>query len=209
MTIFDWKNDRAFAQANGFEEDTYHHIVAVSPNNLFNHCTFRNFPRFYAENMHFYNCIFEDCNEIAIDEGEIHNSVFQSVDSLFLSNGCVENVQFLCLKADGEEDAVIFLEDADISNCTFEDVELRNKAWLCDAVGDCSVEHCTFTNCRTERSDRELFHCEMTVGKILKKEIEVSIVDEDTRKAMLLVTDLDGSIELGSFALEYPESKGE
>lgn len=216
----DFKRINSLFAASGIFSDSHFselksdsHSILDFESIVMRDCTFRNFPNLNADGVQFYNCIFEDCGRLALDDSEIFECTFRRIGDFYTLRSIIRKSKFCELKSNPntfcDSDSPIFMEDGNISLCSFEDVELHKSAWLCEAFGDCSVEHCTFTNCRTERSDRELFHCEMTVGKILKKEVEVSIVDEDTRKAMRFVADLDGSIEIGSFALEFPEYKGE
>lgn len=51
-------------------------------------------------------------------------------------------------------------------------------------MGDVRVESCSFENICTERKDRELFFFEETVGKIFKKKVQFSIVDEASCKGL-------------------------
>ena len=51
-------------------------------------------------------------------------------------------------------------------------------------MGDVWVESCSFENICTDRKDRERFLCEETVGKIFKKKVQFSIVDQASCKGL-------------------------
>jgi hypothetical protein len=94
---------------------------------------------------------------------------------------------------------VIRLEDGSISGCAFKDVRIENNSYLCDAVGDVYVSNCKFKHIRTDRKDKNVFHCADTVGRIFKRKRERNIVDEESCSGLEWVTGLDGAIEIGSF----------
>lgn len=200
MTIFDWENDKEFALANGFENRDYlpEQLTITATKTVYENCTFRNFPNLNADGVQFYNCIFEDCAHLSLESSDAYDCTFRRVGDLYMLRSVIKKSKFYELKSNPEtfcdSDSPIFMEEGKILFCTFEDVELHNDAWLCEAYGKCFVDHCAFRNCRTERSDRNLFHCEKTVGKIFKKQADVSIVDEKTQKALRFIAGLDGAV---------------
>lgn len=121
---------------------------------------------------------FENCGTISIEDETIINCKFINIETLSVTNADVENCEFHKISCD--QHTVICLEDGTITGCLFKDITLRNDAWLCDAVGDVSVDHCRFENIATERADGELFHCEETRGFLFKKTKCFDIVDEST-----------------------------
>lgn len=146
------------------------------------------------------NCTFIGCTSVTIENGMLRGSTFAHLETLYVTWATVEDCKFReCVV---QRNALIFMENGIITRCGFENMELRNNAWMCDATGKCRVEHSNFTKCRTEREDCELFHCEEISGKVVKKKKEVKMVDCGTCTGLELVTDLFGSIVIGSFSLE-------
>lgn len=209
MTIFDWKKDKEFALANGFENRDYlpEQLAITATKKIFEDCTFRNFPNLNADGIQFYNCTFEDCAHLSFESSDAYNCSFRRIVDLYMLRSAIKKSQFYEMKSNPEtfcdSDSPIFMEDGKISLCNFNDMELRNGAYLCESFGnDCKVEYCTFTNCRTDREDRKLFHGEKSVKKLLgKKAVENNIVDEETQKALRCVAGLDGAVENSSFEL--------
>lgn len=121
---------------------------------------------------------FENCGTIAVEDEAITNCKFINIETLSVTNADVENCEFHKISCD--QHTVICLEDGIITGCLFKDITLTNDAWLCDAVGDVSVDHCRFENIATERADGELFHCEEEHGFLFKKTKCFDIVDDST-----------------------------
>lgn len=181
--VLDWKENRDFALQNGIKVNTVvfgstPEILLEASSGIFENCTFRNFHQLHINDICVKGCTFEDCGTIYVDEGLISGCTFRRVSDIVVTSCDIRESHFVELR--GKTEQIIALEDGEISHCTFDDIELRNGTYLCDAVGDVSVEHCNFTNCRTDREDRELFHCEEIRGKIFKRKKEFDIVDDGT-----------------------------
>lgn len=205
--IFDWKNNKEEALANGIcEEDIFSvvRVVMKSPNGEVSHQTFRNFCKLeFEEGTRIVDCVFEDCGDITFDECTIEGCSFKHIDTIFLTRSSVTGSRFHELVCDN--DLIISLEDTTLSGCEFEDVVLCNDSYLCDGVGTSWIEGCKFVYIRTSREDKEIIHCEETVGKIFKRKKQFNIVDADTCTGLDCVADLDGAIVIGSFTLACEE----
>ena len=95
-----------------------------------------------------------------------------------------------------EDDCAISMEDGELTNISFENIELRNGSYLIEGYGNPWVENSVFINIRTSREDSEIFHMEETKGKIFKKKVEYSFVDEESCSGLELIPILN-SIKLG------------
>ncbi len=201
--IFDWKNSKEEALANGIYEKeifTTIYIMMKATNKVVAHHTFRNFEKLeFEEGTLIEDCVFEDCGTITFDECRIENCSFARIDTIFSTRSNFTNSNFRELVC--ENDMVISLEDSEISHCSFEDVELREDSYLCDGVGTSWIEHSSFSNIRTSREDKEIIICEETVGKNFKRKKQFCIIDEDTCTGLACIAGLDGAIEIGHFDL--------
>ena len=121
---------------------------------------------------------FENCGQITIEDQTITECKFINIDTLYVTNADVENCEFHKISCD--QHTVICIEDGNISHCLFKDIELRNEAWLGDAVGDVLVDYCRFENISTDREDGELFHCEEERGFLFKRTKCFDVVDDRT-----------------------------
>lgn len=127
------------------------------------------------------NCTFINCESVSIDtssEGIMKNSIFSHVGHVSVTQTIAENCKFQDMGCSTE--AIIFLEDGELSHCTFENVVLKDDARFCQGYGDCTASYCNFVNCRVNDCNRDLFVREETEGKIRKKTFEYSFLDEDT-----------------------------
>lgn len=163
--------------------------------------TFCNFPRITAIDLDFQNCAFEDCDQISFTGGQVENCRFHRLETLYLENANLQDCTLRHLWTDNH--CVIRLEDGSINGCVFNDVRLENNSYLCDAVGDVYVSSCKFKHIRTDRRDKNVFHCADTVGRIFKRKRERNIVDEESCSGLEWVTGLDGAIEIGSFRTRF------
>lgn len=180
--VFDWKENKDEALRNGIcEEQIFSktNIVMKAENGRVENHTFRNFPKLeFKPDTLVENCVFEDCGDITFDRCKVNGCVFQRIETIFGDNSTFSKSKFQEIFCDN--DLIISLEDGEISHCVFEDIELRNDAYLCVGYGNPWVEYCVFNRISTTRADRELFHCEDTVGKFFKMKKEYCIVDEET-----------------------------
>ena len=180
--VFDWKENKNEALRNGIcEEQIFSktNIVMKAENGRVENHTFRNFPKLeFKPDTLVENCVFEDCGDVTFDRCKVNGCVFQRFETVFGDNSTLTDSKFQEILCDN--DLIISLEDGEISHCVFEDIELRNDAYLCVGYGNPWVEYCVFNRISTTRADRELFHCEDTVGKFFKMKKEYCIVDEET-----------------------------
>ena len=178
------------------EVETKLDLVCYNRANMVN-CTFKNITGKIEANTisgcSFTGCVsidgekisgstFTDCGSITVnaENGYFRNCDFIHVKSVFATSSDIDSCRFQKIRGDVEDDGVIFLEDCKITHCSFDDVELRNGAYLVSGTGDACVEYCQFTNCRTDRDDGEICHGEIETGKWQKKWIEVDILRDDT-----------------------------
>jgi len=106
---------------------------------------------------------FKDCEGISATDGHIENCNFSRVKHVMAVRANIDNCKFQQLESDAEDEGIIFVEDSKVTQCTFDNVDLRNNSYLIEGVGDSSIEDCQFTDCRTDREDAEL--CRMEQGK--------------------------------------------
>ena len=181
--LIDWKNERDIALQQGVREESNilfkePKLYLDIPRDPLMDYDIKNFPDLTIEDTRLLNCTFVDCGQITFENCKLNGCSFRRVEKLYLNDTGISETEFVDLKC--EEDCVISMEDGIISHSLFKDIELNKVAYLCDAVGDVWVEHCSFVNCRTDREDRELFHCEEIRGRIFKRKKEFDIVDNDT-----------------------------
>ena len=137
---------------------------------------------------------FFGCEEITIDDAMVEDSIFDSFETLLLTSTTMNNciiVNSIC-----ENDCVISMEDGEITNTSFENIELRNDSYLIEGYGNPWVKNSVFVNVRTSRKDYAIFHMEETKGIIFKKKVEFSFVDEDSCSGLEL-TPILNSIKNG------------
>ena len=123
-------------------------------------------------------CRFIHCKEANVYDGIMECCEFVGLETAFINLTSVVGCSFSVLKCDF--DHIITLEDSNMENCRFEDIELTEDSYLIDATPESSVAHCSFKNCRTAREDLELVHSEGAKGFLFKKSVEYDIVDHDT-----------------------------
>ena len=178
MVIFDY----------GFEKSNMSSCVEVEDGILrcsgtkLSHAVFRNYPMLQIDDLRLEECVFENCHTVYFADCKVNNCHFDNIQTIYVDRSPVSGCEFTNLLCDN--DCVICLEDSEVSYCTFKDVVLTNEAHLVSGVGDVWVESCSFENICTDRKDRELFFCEETVGKIFKKKVQFSIVDEASCKGL-------------------------
>lgn len=178
MVIFDY----------GFEKSSMSSCVEIEEGRLkcrgtkLTHAVFRNYPMLQIDELRLEDCVFENCHTVYFADCKVNNCHFDDIQTLYVDRSPVSGCAFTNLRCDN--DCVICLEDSEVSYCSFKDVELTEGAYLATGVGDVWVESCSFENIRTDRKDRELFFCEETVGKIFKKKVQFSIVDEASCKGL-------------------------
>ena len=141
-----------------------------------------------AETSRFFNC-----GEITINEASVKDCIFNNFETLYLTN--VEMKSCLIQNVVCEKDSVIDMEDGEISEVSFENIELRNDTYLIEGYGVPWVGESVFVNIRTSREDKELFHMEEETGIIFKKTKEFQFVDEYSCTGLDLVMGLDGKLE--------------
>lgn len=86
-----------------------------------------------------------------------------------------------------ENDCAISMEDGEISEVSFENIDLRNDSYLVEGYGVPWVGESVFMNIRTSREDKELFHMEEETGIIFKKRKEFQFVDEFSAQGLILL----------------------
>lgn len=168
------------------------------------HCFIRNFPALRVRNAHLTDCIFAHCGRVAVEEGTAVRCVFAEVDTLFLDNMKVYDSVFQDLHCD-QGGMAISMEDSTVSGCKFKDIRLENSNFLCDGVGDCLIEKCSFERVSSDRADRQLFTCQDTKGKIIRRTRDYDMVDRASCTGLEFITDQFGAIEIGSFELGVSE----
>ena len=147
-----------------------------------------------AETSQFFNC-----GDIIINEASDKDCIFNNFETLNLTNA--EMTDCLIMNVICENDCAISMEDGEMSNVSFENIELRNDSYLVEGYGAPWVRDSVFMNIRTSREDRELFLLEEEKGFIIKKKKQFNFVDEDSCSGLNLIRGLDGAIEIGSFDL--------
>ena len=191
--IFDWKNNKEEALANGVYEKNILSVGLVmmkATKNVVAHHTFCNFEKLeFEEGTLIEDCIFEDCGTITFNECRIENCSFARIELIYSTDDCFSNSKFSELVCD--DDTILALENTEITHCSFDDVELREDSYLCDGVGTSWIEHSSFSNIRTGRDDKEIIICEETVGKIFKRKEQFCIVDEETCIGLDCILGLD------------------
>ena len=143
------------------------------------------------------NSVLTNCDEIELNDGGMDTCIIVSPRFIRLVNCVVNNCAFNQI---GHHEDIICMEDTQILNCKFKKIGLCCEAYLIDAVGDSSVEDCSFVDCSTDREDLELIHCEELVGKLFKRKKEFDITYNCS--GLDNVTRGDGPIEIGSFDLD-------
>lgn len=180
--VFDWKNNKEEALANGIKRvETFGQtqVVMTSVNGAVEGHTFRNFPELeFEDGAIITGCTFEDCGTISAYECNFHRCTFRRVEFVFSVRSKIINSKFCELICDN--DMLISLEDSELKHCTFDDIELRGDSYLCDGVGDSWIKAGRFSNIRTSRADKEIANCEETVGKVFKKKKKFCIIEEDS-----------------------------
>lgn len=136
-------------------------------------------------------CTFTDCYAVTVEDGSLEDSGFAGLSTLYLVRTAAENCVFQ--RSEVERQALISMEDSTVSRCTFENILLKNDARFCDAIGDCSVEECRFSNCCAENCARDLFHGEETTGRFHRKAVNYSLVDEDSCSGLDEIREMDNN----------------
>ena len=173
MTVFTYGFADPMNSRIEIEEDTvkckYSKITGV---------TFRGYPMLRIDDLALEDCVFEDCHTVYFSDCKVNDCQFYGAETVYADRTSVDGCHFEHLRCDN--DCVLCLEDSEVSFCTFKDVELTNQAYLVNGVGDVWIESCSFENISTDREDRELFFCEETIGKILKKKVQFCIADTES-----------------------------
>lgn len=160
MTI-DWKNNKAFALANGIvEEDSQLNYTGKE----FDQVTFINFPNIYLEDMIFNECVFENCGEVAIYGCEMASCIFTNVSDINGHETDFYGCEFRNCNGTGY---VLFTDgSSEIDHCIFEDCSAHGeKEYIIEQLFDSKddvilIKRCRFINCSVENKDKELTHCE-------------------------------------------------
>ena len=183
--IFDWKNNKEEALANGIHEEKIYSVTELklkTQNGAVAHHTFRNFDDLeFEEGASIEDCIFENCGRVTVGECEVKSCIFTDVEILSRNSNftdCTFN-KIVC-----HDDCVISMEDGEISGCSFENIKLFEDSYLIEGFGDAWVEKCEFKDIQTERDDHEIFHMEEEAGFIIKRKKEYSFVDEGSCKGL-------------------------
>ena len=134
---------------------------------------------------------FLNCGEILVYDAAVEDCIFDNFRIMFPTN--VEMSNCIISNITCEEDWAISMEDGEFSNISFENIDLKNDSYLIEGYGSPWVGDSVFVNVRTSREDYELFHMEETKGKIFKKKVEYSFVDEDTCSGLELIPFFSGT----------------
>ena len=140
--------------------------------------TFLNIPILRIDDKHLTNCHFVDCDVVYLTDCALTYCILEKINTIYADRTPINECGFVHLRCDNQ--AVLCVEDCQISGCTFRDVELLEGAYLIDGVGDTWVEQCAFENVRTCREDRELCFCQERTGKLFKKTKQFCIIDEES-----------------------------
>lgn len=178
--IFDFKNNKAEALANGIVEKEYFSVIEptmVVEGGVVSGHIFRNFDSLtFEEDVLIENCIFEDCGTIDFENDKVINCEFHKTGLVFTRYTEFDGCEFSHIVAEGGQ--VISLEEGLVRNCKFDDITLLNDSYVCDGVGKPWIERCTFGRISTSRRDGEIIFCENTEGKIFKRKKICNIIDE-------------------------------
>lgn len=104
---------------------------------------------------------FTDCKSITANSGCFKNCNFVHVGNVSALSSDVDSCRFQNIENNAEDEGIVFIDDSKITQCTFENVDLQNNSYLIEGGGDSSVDDCQFIDCRTDREDSELCHCEV------------------------------------------------
>lgn len=179
--VLDWNKKEDALKSGIIKEDrTYGgcRISVEAPKNLLKNIVFRNFEELFIENTRISECGFENCVRLNISECKVDDCTFDRTG--FISADCTDFSDSHFCNSTCWTDPLISIENGNFSRCSFENIELHGRGYLIEAWGDVWVDYCDFKNIRSENEDGELFHCEETRGKIIKKKVEFQIVDEET-----------------------------
>lgn len=123
-----------------------------------NNCTFENC-KIDCESLT--NCKLINCSSISVYDGMIKGCKFTAPTLVSVCRCNISNCEFSDISVDGDDDCgLILAEDTCISSCYFHDIRLTGGCYLINAVGDCAVTNCGFTDCSTSRRDFEIICCE-------------------------------------------------
>lgn len=128
---------------------------------------------------------FSDCEHIYIIH-QSRNCAFTRVKFIRLGLFCtMDNCEFYWMKCDTKDKGIVEVGGCNtITHCSFDDVELRNGSYLfwswSPSIDESTIEHCQFTNCRTDRADLKIYHFVIEKGIIRKKKIKVNVLKADT-----------------------------
>ena len=145
---------------------------------------------------------FFHCKTILITDATVEDCIFNDFSLLSLTSTNMCN----CIVADVvcKDVCAISMEDGEISDVSFENIELRNDAYLIEGFGSPWVEDSVFFNIRTSRKDKRLFCLENVTGKVFKKNTNICFVDEESCSGLLFIADLDGDVKVGPVTMKYP-----
>ncbi len=180
--IFDWKNNKEEAIRNGISEKQNlgsARIIMNADAGVVSGHTFLNFPTLeFEKGSLIKDCIFENCKNITFDDFRVDSCKFKNAGFIFCRESKFTNSTFSDLFCD--DDTLICLDYSDISYCNFNNIRLTDDSILIDGASNSLIEHCTFSDIKTERSDGEIILCEETEGLLFKRKVKYSIVDEDS-----------------------------
>lgn len=142
---------------------TFRNCKIESLNFVISNCTFENCR---VECVGLIGCTLTGCTITTEDSG-IKDCKIANVQTVYANKGPIVACAFTDIFCDNE--GVIFADDCEITDCSFENIELRNGAYLVSGTGDSYVGNSQFTNCRTDRMDRALFYGEDIKGTLVKK----------------------------------------
>ena len=176
LVVIDWKEGRENLLARGVASvidcwGTEEWTLEVQ-----RHCLILNFPSLEIKNAHLNDCYFQNCGRLTISDGTAAQCVFSNFEVLFIDNCKIYESLFQDVEK-GEKDLLISMENSTLSDCHFSNIHMLDDCYLCDGVGDCTIEKCTFHDVTTQREDEELFVCEDFKGKVFRRRYTYDMVD--------------------------------
>ena len=120
------------------------------------------------------NCRFINCGEIIAESADLTDCEISGLKgSIALENSSVVRCCFRNMTPTA--DGVFDLDSTELTDCTFENITLKNDHYLFDSDNDSSLDSCMFRNCRTTRDDLQLVSSGGYKGKLRKKWVEDDI----------------------------------
>ncbi|MBR2043546.1 MAG: hypothetical protein IJ946_04330 [Clostridia bacterium] len=149
------------------------------------------------------NCTFEKCHNVSIDDyygdkGHIYvvDCIFENIVSFDFESVKVSKSHFKNIESNFDGlDEVFVLENVTIEDSIFENISLKNEAFLFNAFGCCEIVNSTFINIFTDRVDMMLSNYEKEDGwGFLKTSYQSEIIDKNTCTGLDMINVIKGKI---------------